>query len=231
MKKISNLRYMEPGSGEYYKVKNWVDTFMQIPFGKYNTLPVNISDGVEKCHEFMEQAQKTLDSAVYGLNDAKMQIMQMLGQLVTNPQAIGTAIAIKGPMGTGKCHGINTPILMYDGSIKMVQDIIVGDIVMGDDSQPRNVLSLGRGVDDLYEVIPSKGEKYVVNSEHILCLKQSGIGCIKLIKNVIPIIPSSLKLTEVCKALLCNACQMDLLMNLTQLNGSNVLTVRPLLHS
>ena len=102
MKKISNLRYMEPGSGEYYKVKNWVDTFMQIPFGKYNTLPVNISDGVDKCHEFMEQAQKTLDDAVYGLNDAKMQIMQMLGQLVTNPQAIGTAIAIKGPMGTGK---------------------------------------------------------------------------------------------------------------------------------
>jgi ATP-dependent Lon protease len=102
MKKISNLRYMEPGSGEYYKVKNWVDTFMQIPFGKYKTLPVNITDGVEKCHEFMESAQKTLDSAVYGLNDAKMQIMQMLGQLVTNPQAIGTAIAIKGPMGTGK---------------------------------------------------------------------------------------------------------------------------------
>ena len=184
MKKIANLRYMEPGSGEYYKVKNWVDTFMQIPFGKYNTLPVNISDGVDKCHDFMEQAQKTLDDAVYGLNDAKMQIMQMLGQLVTNPQAIGTAIAIKGPMGTGKCHGIDTPILMYDGSIKMVQDIIVGDVVMGDDSQPRNVLSLGRGVDDLYEVIPSKGEKYVVNSEHILCLKQSGIGCIKLIQNV-----------------------------------------------
>ena len=102
MKKIANLRYMEPGSGEYYKVKNWVDTFMQIPFGKYNTLPVNFSDGVDKCHEFMEQAQKTLDDAVYGLNDAKMQIMQMLGQLVTNPQAIGTAIAIKGPMGTGK---------------------------------------------------------------------------------------------------------------------------------
>ena len=102
MKKIANLRYMEPGSGEYYKVKNWVDTFMQIPFGKFNTLPVNINDGVDKCHEFMEQAQKTLDDAVYGLNDAKMQIMQMLGQLVTNPQAIGTAIAIKGPMGTGK---------------------------------------------------------------------------------------------------------------------------------
>jgi ATP-dependent Lon protease len=102
MKKISSLRYMEPGSGEYYKIKNWVDTFMRIPFGQYETLPVNIEDGVEKCHDFMANAQSILDSAVYGLNDAKMQIMQMLGQLVTNPHAIGAAIAISGPPGTGK---------------------------------------------------------------------------------------------------------------------------------
>jgi len=102
MKKINSLRYMEPGSGEYYKIKNWVDTFMRIPFNNYEKLPINITDGVEACHEFMAKAQATLDSAVYGLNDAKMQIMQMLGQLVTNPSALGTAIAIKGPMGTGK---------------------------------------------------------------------------------------------------------------------------------
>jgi ATP-dependent Lon protease len=102
IKKINLLRYMDPSSGEFYKVKNWVDTFMQIPFGKYNTLPINITDGVEKCHDFMENAQKTLDNAVYGLNDAKMQIMQMLGQLITNPSAIGTAMAIQGPPGTGK---------------------------------------------------------------------------------------------------------------------------------
>ena len=102
MKKINSLRYMEPGSGEFYKIKNWVDTFMRIPFGKYESLPISIEDGVEKCHDFMENAQKTLDTAVYGLNDAKMQIMQMLGQLLTNPKAIGTAIAIHGPPGTGK---------------------------------------------------------------------------------------------------------------------------------
>ena len=102
MKKINSLRYMEPGSGEYYKIKSWVDTFMRIPFGENKNLPVNITDGVEACHEFMESAKKTLDDAVYGLNDAKMQIMQMLGQLVTNPTALGTAIAIQGPMGTGK---------------------------------------------------------------------------------------------------------------------------------
>jgi ATP-dependent Lon protease len=102
MKKINNLRHMDPGSGEFYKIKNWVDTFMRIPFGKYNTLPVNMTDGVEKCHDFMANAQKTLDDAAYGLNDAKMQIMQMLGQLITNPKAIGSAIAIYGPPGTAK---------------------------------------------------------------------------------------------------------------------------------
>jgi len=102
MKKISSLRYMEPGSGEYYKIKNWVDTFMRIPFSKHETLPLSITDGVDKCHDFMATAQKTLDDAVYGLNDAKMQIMQMLGQLITNPKAVGSAIAIHGPPGTGK---------------------------------------------------------------------------------------------------------------------------------
>lgn len=102
MKKISSLRYMEPGSGEFYKIKNWVDTFMRLPFGNYKTLPISIDDGVEACHDFMANAQKTLNEAVYGLNDAKMQIMQLLGQLITNPKAIGTAIAIHGPAGTGK---------------------------------------------------------------------------------------------------------------------------------
>jgi ATP-dependent Lon protease len=102
LKKITNLRYMEPGAGEYYKIKNWVDTFMQIPFGRHCNLPLTITDGIEKCHDFMENAKSTLDSAVYGLNDAKMQIMQMLGQWIANPSAMGTAIAINGPMGTGK---------------------------------------------------------------------------------------------------------------------------------
>jgi len=182
LKKITNLRYMEPGAGEYYKIKNWVDTFMQIPFGTYSNLPLTISDGIEKCHDFMEDAKSKLDGAVYGLNDAKMQIMQMLGQWISNPTAMGTAIAINGPMGTGKCHSYDTSILMYDGSIKMVQDIVVGDKVMGDDSKCRNVISLGRGEDNMFDIIHSNGEKYGVNSEHIMCLKQSGMNYIKTLK-------------------------------------------------
>lgn len=102
MRKISSLRHMEPGCGEYYKVKTWVDTFMKIPFGKTKNLPLTIEDGIQRCSEFMEASKTTLDTAVYGLNDAKLQIMQMVGQWISNPAAMGSAIAIKGPMGTGK---------------------------------------------------------------------------------------------------------------------------------
>jgi hypothetical protein len=102
MRKINSLRHMEPGCGEYYKVKNWVDTFMKIPFGRTKNLPLTIEDGIQRCSEFMEASKTTLDTAVYGLNDAKLQIMQMVGQWISNPGAMGSAIAIKGPMGTGK---------------------------------------------------------------------------------------------------------------------------------
>ena len=102
MKKVKMLNTMDPCSGEYYKNKLWVDTFMSIPFGIHNTLPVKYDDGIDKCRDFMENAKETLDNAVYGLNDAKMQIMQMLGGWISNPNAVGTAIAIHGPMGTGK---------------------------------------------------------------------------------------------------------------------------------
>jgi ATP-dependent Lon protease len=100
--KINMLRSMEPGDNEYHKIKNWVDTFMRIPFGFYKNLSITMDDGIDKCHEFMDGAMQTLDHCVYGLNDAKMQIMQMVGQWIANPSSVGTAIAIHGPPGTGK---------------------------------------------------------------------------------------------------------------------------------
>ena len=86
---------MDPGTGEYYKIKQWVDSFMNIPFGKNVQLPIKFADGKEKCNEFMENAKKILDECVYGLEDAKMQILQYIGQWISNPATTGTAIAIK----------------------------------------------------------------------------------------------------------------------------------------
>jgi len=61
------------------------------------------------------------------------------------------------PCAWGKCLGKDTDILMYDGTIQKVQDIKVGDILMGDDSTPRNVLSLARGREQMYKVINNFG--------------------------------------------------------------------------
>ena len=76
--------------------------------------------------------------------------------------------------GAGKCLGKDTPILMYDGTVKMVQDVQVGDVLMGDDSAPRNVLTLARGREKMYRVADSDNrEEYTVNESHILSLKAS----------------------------------------------------------
>ena len=102
LRKINALRGMEHDNSEYYKVKSWVDAFIKLPFNKYNNLEVTFADGINECHSFMKYAKNTLDSVVYGLQDAKMQIMQLIGLWLVNPNAVGSAIAIKGPMGTGK---------------------------------------------------------------------------------------------------------------------------------
>ena len=76
--------------------------------------------------------------------------------------------------GAGKCLGKDTPILMYDGSIKMVQDVRVGDLLMGDDSTPRNVLTLARGREKMYRITDTDNKvEYTVNESHILSLKAS----------------------------------------------------------
>jgi len=71
----------------------------------------------------------------------------------------------------GKCEAKDTPILMYDLSVKMVQDIKVGDILMGDDSKPRTVLETHKGFGKLYKVKQNKADDYTVNENHILTLQ------------------------------------------------------------
>lgn len=73
--------------------------------------------------------------------------------------------------GGGKCLGRNTPVLMFDGTVKLVQDVEVDDTLMGDDNTPRTVLSTCQGYDKLYRIIQEKADSYYVNSSHILTLR------------------------------------------------------------
>lgn len=69
------------------------------------------------------------------------------------------------------CFGIDTPIMLSTGKVKKVQDIQVGDKLMGDDGNSvRNVLELKRGQENLYRFNYSDGSSHVFNESHILCL-------------------------------------------------------------
>ena len=77
------------------------------------------------------------------------------------------------PCGYGKCLDPDTNIIMYDGSIKKVKDVYVDELVMGDDSTPRKVLSTGHGHDTMYKITECNTHRinaYKVNSHHILSL-------------------------------------------------------------
>lgn len=83
------------------------------------------------------------------------------------------------PSGVGKCHGKGSKVLMHDMSEKFVEDVVVGDLLMGDDGSPRKVLNLHRGVDMIYNISSVKGTtNYSVNSKHLLSLK-SNTNCAK----------------------------------------------------
>lgn len=67
----------------------------------------------------------------------------------------------------GKCEAIGTKVRMYDGTIKKVEDLKIGDLLMGVDSTPRKVIFLKKGVDEnMYRIDQSKGDSYTVNSRH-----------------------------------------------------------------
>ena len=85
----------------------------------------------------------------------------------------GELITISGPTKNGKCNAKGTKLLMFNGSIKEVQDVVVGDKLMGDDSTPRTVLSTTKGAGEMYKVISRGGIPYGCNADHILCLSRT----------------------------------------------------------
>lgn len=74
---------------------------------------------------------------------------------------------------SGKCLGKGTKVVMFNGTLKKVEDIKVGDKLMGVDSKPRNVLSLARGREQMYWIRQNRGIDYRVNESHILSLRKN----------------------------------------------------------
>lgn len=68
------------------------------------------------------------------------------------------------------CHRAGQRVIMFDGTTKPVEDVRVGDKLLGPDSAPRTVLALCRGTGPMVEVVPIKGESWICNDEHVLSL-------------------------------------------------------------
>ena len=77
--------------------------------------------------------------------------------------------------GTG-CHAKGTMVIMADGSMKAVEDIAIGDAVMGDDGTPRKVLELHHGSSRMYRLSPEIGKPCTVNEDHVLALVSKSTG-------------------------------------------------------
>lgn len=106
-----------------------------------------------------------------------IEVAKLMAAAVKTPWAINhrRGLLVWANTGSGKCFARGTPILMADGSVKAVEAVAIGDAVMGDDGTRRTVLTLGRGSEEMYEVVPLKeGEdSFGCNASHILVLRHA----------------------------------------------------------
>ena len=87
---------------------------------------------------------------------------------IRNPTKQGSILSLS--CGGGKCLAKGTKILMFDGTLQEVQDIVKGDKIMGDDSTPRNIISTTEGNESMFKIMLENGDHFICNGSHILSL-------------------------------------------------------------
>jgi hypothetical protein len=102
MSRYNAMNTMDTSTGEYYKLRNWMEKLVSVPLGMYKEMPVRLEDGADSCVPFMEKAGRCLNEAIYGQNEAKLQIMQFIASKIANPNASGLSLLLIGPPGIGK---------------------------------------------------------------------------------------------------------------------------------
>jgi ATP-dependent Lon protease len=110
LNKYHSLQVLDPSSGEYFKLRSWLEKLTSVPLGIYKEMPVRIDDGTDKCAAFMERAKACMEDAIYGQEDAKLQILQFIASKIANPTARGLSLLLVGPPGIGKTSLIKNGI-------------------------------------------------------------------------------------------------------------------------
>ena len=74
-------------------------------------------------------------------------------------------------IGKPGCFAPGTEVLMFNGETKKVEEVKIGDVLMGDDNTPRTVQELYNDTEEMFEIKPNKGDSYTVNLKHDLVLE------------------------------------------------------------
>lgn len=129
--------------------------------------------------------KQTDDEIVLKIKELDLNIIQPTTETYGNKEQGGSKIVVIGKPG---CFGVGTEVLMYDGEIKTIENIEKGELLMGDDSEPRNVLDLCRNIEKMYTIRLEDGDEIIVNENHILTLKNKNTGNIIdiTVKNYLP---------------------------------------------
>lgn len=127
LSKLEQFRKMHEGTGEYFKLRNWLNGVNRLPLGRFKELPINVGtsasasaststpEDIEKVSSYLTGIRKMLDDTVYGHKEAKEQILRILAQWISNPGSCGHCIGIQGPPGCGKTS------LVKDGICKALE--------------------------------------------------------------------------------------------------------------
>lgn len=149
-------------AGEIAKIGDVVTCMLS----KDNTFPTGLLFKVKDIAQIVDKRIKPEPYNLFRWNNTppKMRYYQEECVRIASEKARGTFELAVG------CHAKGQGILMYDGAIRKVEDIAVGDKLMGPDSKERVVHTLYSGKDKMVQIIPTKGEKFIVNENHILSL-------------------------------------------------------------
>lgn len=122
--KLEQFQMMHEGSGEYYKLRNWLNAANRLPLGRFKDLPIqadpNNPEDIAKVSMYLSNIRKMLDETVYGHKEAKEQVLRILAQWVSNPGSCGHCIGIQGHPGCGKtslvkdgiCRALDLPFAL-----------------------------------------------------------------------------------------------------------------------
>lgn len=95
---IKTIDNSNENSGEYNKISQYVNTVLSIPFKKNKSVDLKS----KSVNSFILEASKILEGIIYGHENAKLEILQILTQMISNPKCGGQIIGIHGPAGIGK---------------------------------------------------------------------------------------------------------------------------------